>query len=188
MSHTRVFSNLAFTEYNRKANDTVYNELVEAGIPVLTLPAIMNTEVKTSHIGVLNGFVFTRAWQYWICKGDMPLVHAQNIYCQFKELSIRAAGHAGNPEPTPYSYSPIQEKREREIFEELSEKGIPITEIAAELNLIPAEDPTLPRFIRMYHIDTMEGLCAFTQFIKTNGIYACNGASGTYSESQQPTE
>lgn len=65
--------NFARCEYDGEIDYKVKEELQIANIPVFRLPYYMNTEVKTKYIGILNGFMFYRAWNYWICHGDMPL-------------------------------------------------------------------------------------------------------------------
>lgn len=97
------FENLARREYEPEASDKVEKELIEAGIPVLTLSNYMNGEVKTYYIGILNGFVFERMWRYWSVKGNMPLLNAEYLYKNYKDFDIRVAGHAGNPSPKEWS-------------------------------------------------------------------------------------
>lgn len=68
--------NLARSKYDPEADKKVKEELLIAKIPVLEL-GIMDKEVKTKYIGILNGFVFQRAWYYWVVKGNMPLKFAK---------------------------------------------------------------------------------------------------------------
>lgn len=180
-----TFTNLATHLYNHGKNAAVKSELEAAGIPVLTLPAIMDGEVKNSHIGLLNGFVFTRAWRYWVCTGDMPLTNAKEIYQHYHHLAVRAEGHAGNI--APEGYSPIQKEQEREVLETMRAKGATTEEIVAALEQVKAE-PNLPRFVRQYHIDTSEGLAALAEYIKGHNIYAHNGEKGSYTASAFPKD
>ena len=176
-----IFRNRCTEQYRAKENDAVKAELEAAGIPILTLPGHLDTEVKTSYVGVLNGFVFIRAWRYWVCEGDMPLDNAQEIYCLYQPLMIRAAGHAGNPEPSEVSYCPAQQKREQETFELMRAKGATTMEIREALERLTI-DTGGPRFVRQYHIDTAEGLTALAQYIKEKNIYAHNGENGSYAQ------
>lgn len=177
-----IIQNFATQIYHRHMDNAVKDELMNAGIPVLTLPSIIDGEVKTRYIGVLNGFVFTRAWRYWCCTGDIPIAHAQEIYARYHDLMIRAAGHAGNPDPIQVSYSPAQRKREKELVEGMLSLGATNNAIISALQNLD-QNTAEPRFIEGYHIDTTEGLETLAHYIKENKIYAQNGAEGTYAAS-----
>lgn len=158
------FNNLATHSYEYDIDKQVYEELKIANIPGLELPSYLNTEVKTGYIGILNGFVFYRAWKYWICKGDMPLKEAKYIYENYKDLDIRAGGHCGNVEPESVSYNPIYQNQLNDLFKKYSVKeGIELSK-----NII--DDKTQPRFVDMYHIDTQLGLCKLAQIIREHNI------------------
>ena len=172
-----AFKNHASTEYRSVTNDAVYNELLAAGIPILTLPAYQMAEVKTNYVGILNGFVFTRAWRYWVCSGDMPLANAKEIYATISQLAVRAEGHAGNIDPE--GYSPQMKQLLTAKADEMREKGCSAGQIFAALENIP-ENPQWPRYVRQYHIDTSEGLKALADYIKSNRVYAHNGEDGSY--------
>lgn len=101
--------NLARKEYNCDADEKVKEELLIANIPVLRL-GVMNNEVKTRYIGLLNGFVFVRAWRYWVVKGNMPLKFAKQIYENYKDLNIRVNGDAGNSNPNKNSCREVQDE------------------------------------------------------------------------------
>ena len=172
-----AFKNRASAEYRSATNEAVYSELLAAGIPILTLPAYQTTEVKTNHVGILNGFVFTRAWRYWICSGDMPLANAKEIYTTISQLAVRAEGHAGNIDPE--GYSPKMKQLLAAKADELREQGYSAGKIFAALETLE-EDPQWPRFVSQYHIDTDEGLKALADYIKANHVYAHNGKAGSY--------
>lgn len=175
-----AFKNRATHEYRHKEDDAIRQELVAAGIPVLTLPAHTGGEVKTKHCGLLNGFEFVRAWRYWECKGDMPLGVAKAIYQQLSELGIRANGHAGNIEPV--GYSPEHMAHSKAIVEQMQAQKATTQEIIAELEKVSVA-PGTPLFVEMYHIDTAEGLAALADYIKEHNIYAHNGVPGSYTAS-----
>lgn len=95
--------NLATHEYNPGFDKEVRNELEIAKIPVVELPAFMNTEVKTQYIGMFKGWMFWRAWTYWVACGNLPLTLAKKLYdSNDKGLGIRAFGHCGNVDPLEY--------------------------------------------------------------------------------------
>ena len=149
----KTLDNLARREYDSKIDKQVKEELEIAKIPVFELPAYMNTEVKTKYIGILNGFAFYRAWRYWVCEGDMPLDVANYIYENYKDLKIRAGGHAGNIEPNREAYNPIYERELRMLSKKVT------IEKYLELSKEIVDDLSLPRFVNCYHIDTQLGLC-----------------------------
>lgn len=157
-------NNLAHRDYELNADNEVKNELQIADIPVFELPSYMNTEVKTRYIGLLNGFVFYRAWTYWVCYGDMPLNEAQYIYDNYKDLKIRAGGHCENVEPVTVSYNPVYKQELRNL---LNKYDVPeYLERAKKI----VDDKILPRFVKMYHIDTQLGLCKLAQVIREHNI------------------
>lgn len=175
-----AFRDRATPEYRSKEDNAVKKELINAGIPVLTLPVTISGEVKTKHIGLLNGFVFFRAWRYWACQGDMPLGAAKEIYRQFEDLGIRAEGHAGNI--APHGYCPEGMKQAQTVIEQMQSKEASTTEIIAALEKIEVA-PGTPHFVAIYHIDTEEGLAAFAKYIQDNNIFAYNGEAGSYTAS-----
>ena len=91
--------NLATYDFNPDIDKKVKEELQIADIPVIHLPSFMNTEVKTSYIGILNDFIFYRAWKYWVVHGPVALEHAEKIYSQMSDNKVRAHGHCGNINP-----------------------------------------------------------------------------------------
>lgn len=153
--------NFARHEYDIEIDYKVKEELQVANIPVFTLPYYMNTEVKTRYIGILNGFVFYRAWSYWVCEGDMPLDIADKIYKNYKELKIRAGGDCGNKSPITQSYNPIYEKEMKEYRDKVG-----IKEFIKTCEDVVHDDKTQPRFVDTYHIDTQLGLCKLAETIK----------------------
>lgn len=157
-------NNLAHSDYDVSSDNEVKNELLIANIPVFELPTYMNAEVKTRYIGLLNGFMFYRAWTYWVCCGDMPLKEAQYIYDNYKDLKIRAGGHCGNVEPESQSYNPIYKKELSKLI-----KKYDVSEYLERAKNI-VDDKTLPRFVDIYHIDTQLGLCKLAQFIREHNI------------------
>ena len=162
-------NNLARREFNPEINEEVKEELQIANIPVMKLPCYINTEVKTMYIGILNGFVFYRAWTYWICRGKMPLEIAKEIYQKYQKLNIRAGGHAGNVEPESQSMNPVYEKEITDLL-----KNTNNTREYLEKAEKIVDDKTLPRYVDMYHIDTQLGLCKLAETIKAYDIHTEN--------------
>jgi hypothetical protein len=77
------------------ADTHIRRELRRARVPaVVTKPS--GREVAYSVIGVLDSFVFTRAWTYWVVEGPVPLSVAEELYTDpVGRTDIRAAGDAG---------------------------------------------------------------------------------------------
>ncbi len=157
--------NFATRIYDSKVSKKVKEELEIAKIPILTLPSVLNLEVKTEYIGILNGFKFYRAWTYWVCEGDMPLEIANYIYENYKDLQIRAGGHAGNVEPEEESYNPVYDRELRELMNKSS------IEEYIKLSKDIVDDLSLPRFVATYHIDTQQGLCKIAEIIRERDIH-----------------
>ena len=180
-----ILKNFATSEYRKHINEAVLNELLDANIPALNLHGKLDTEVKTTYVGILNGFVFTRGWRYWVCTGDMPLAHANEIHKRHHHLIIRAGGHAACPEPATQSYSPEQHTKEKALIEAMKSCGATTEEMVAELEKLVV-DPAAPRFVKFYHIDTTEGLAALAAYIRKNNVFAHNGVPGSYTASVFP--
>lgn len=158
--------NLARHNFDSEADNKVKEELQIAGIPAVRVGRIDN-EVKTYYIGILNGFVFIRAWSYWIVRGYMPLEHAQYLYDNYKELNIRVCGHCGNLSPQKWS----KNKETSKLFKPYVDKMLDGEITREELNKIYEEIKSQgEQVIDMYHIDTQLGLCKFAEVIKNNNI------------------
>lgn len=158
------FENIATMRLEKEYDERVKEELMLAGIPVIKLPSHMDTEVKTRYIGLLNGFMFYRAWRYWVCTGHMPLDKAEELYNQHKDLEIRAGGHCGNLPPEQMSVNPAHTKR---LEQHLNDVGIDEF-LKTRDNIV--DDMTEPRYVDMYHIDTLLGLQKLAEHIKNNNI------------------
>ncbi len=93
--------NLARNNYSKNYDDQVKEELISAGISVEETPFPMIGEVKTRYFGTLCGFVFHRAWTYWVVeKATVPKYKAKILFDSAPDfLGIRAYGLAGKQEP-----------------------------------------------------------------------------------------
>ena len=158
--------NLARREYDQDADKKVKEELQIAGIPVVRV-GLINNEVKTYYIGILNGFVFIRAWRYWVVKGNMPLENAQYLYDNYKDLNIRVAGHCGNPSPDEWAKNKDYDKLMKPYVNKLINEQITMEELENISKDIASQGE---RFVDVYHIDTQLGLCKFVEVIKNNNI------------------
>lgn len=56
-------------------------------------------EVKTSVVGTLHGWKFTRAWYYWMCEGPGIEVEAAERLHASHGKDVRVAGDCGCPSP-----------------------------------------------------------------------------------------
>jgi hypothetical protein len=88
-------NNLAGTKDDRTAR----LELELASIPVFRVPGELGA-CKICVVGVLEGWLFTRAWRYWIAQGSpgLPLEAARNLH-NLCGTVVRVAGHCGCPPP-----------------------------------------------------------------------------------------
>ena len=79
----------------------IMQELKEAGIEWQEYGPRLHLEVPSGIIGCAYGWLFTRAWYYWVAKaGDgvvLPFNLADELYEQNKD--VRVAGHCGAPAP-----------------------------------------------------------------------------------------
>jgi hypothetical protein len=159
--------NLARHDYNKEADEKVKEELIKADIPFLNVGIRNNLEVKTNYIGILNGFVFYRAWTYWVVSGYLPLKYAKEIYLKYKILNIRCAGHCGNPPPEEWCKPKNIHEQCKPIIDKFFNKEIS----EDECNKLCKEIRTKgDQFIDTYHIDTQDGLNQIADIIKQNNI------------------
>lgn len=159
--------NLARSKYDPDADKKVKEELLIANIPVLEL-GVMDKEVKTKYIGILNGFVFQRAWYYWVVKGNMPLKFAKILYENYKDLNIRVAGHCGNPAPEEWACNKDFDKLCKPYIDKFSNNEISIEELKKISEDLQTQGEQV---INMYHVDTQLGLCKLAEMIRENNIY-----------------
>ena len=77
-------------------------ELFCAEIDVVRADEPYDNEVTTHITGELCGFIFSRAWRYWVVKGPMPMDLAKKIHAHPFGLQVRVKGHAAAPDPEQY--------------------------------------------------------------------------------------
>jgi hypothetical protein len=143
----------------------IIQELTIAKIPYLRIGK-RNNEVPSEYIGILNGFVFVRAWYYWTVSGYMPLKYADELYIKYKDLQIRAGGHCGNVAPSEQVTSREHKKRCRDLFTSMPFKELVEWEKTHPLKVEESDE----KCVDHYHIDTQLGLCRFAETIIENNI------------------
>lgn len=91
-------------------DETCRYELERAGIKVEVLPGGIKLpgEVRVSTYGTLHGWMFERAWTYWVAKGPgLPLEYAMPLHDEHG-MRVRVAGDAGAPSPIEwYKGTPV---------------------------------------------------------------------------------
>ncbi len=176
-----AFRNRGMHEYRHSQDEAVKEELRAAGIPCLSLPGHLNTEVKTSYIGILNGFLFYRGWRYWICDGYVSLDHAKKIYDQMGVYSVRAGGHAANPNPEHMATFVARDRRVKQYAEELVARRH--LDYMAALKIADEQikpEPGEAKFVNGYHIDSEEGLKALASYIREHDVHAASFGEPTF--------
>lgn len=144
----------------------VLGELTIAKIPYLRIGKRANSEVPSEYIGILNGFVFVRAWYYWVVSGYMPLKYAEDLYSSYKELQIRAGGHCGNVSPMEQVTSEKYKRKLKELTCSMSLRELIEWDKSKSLSIDEFDDKS----VDCYHIDTQLGLCRFADMIIENKI------------------
>jgi len=83
------------------ADSTTFSELKEAKIDLIISDSFSNYEVKTKNRGILNGWIFRRAWYYWIAEtktNPISFKVAEKLHEEYGK-EIRVAGYAGGISP-----------------------------------------------------------------------------------------
>lgn len=146
------FTNLAGKE---NSNADILNELYIANVDAVWHAKPLRGEVITHVSGELDELVFTRNFNYWVVKGNIPSVLAERIYAVKERRDIRAGGHGLSPSPES-EYYPTKKEIDALCAYELSNKG----KFSEERYRKTLNDI---RYIKMYHIDTQQGLNFFVQ-------------------------
>lgn len=120
-----------------RADDSVYAELVKAGLEPKTCAAY--GEVKATYYGVIGGFKVTRAWCYWVAKAD-----------DYRGLRLDAAQRLDSTPHVGGSY--------------YSGSVGCLGDVIRVGGCAGGQRPSFR--VESYHIDTLEGLKAFVAFIK----------------------
>jgi len=93
---------------NPECDNYIEQELKEAGVEWQDYGPTTRREVPSSIIGCAYGWLFTRAWYYWVAKAEdgvvLPFDLADELYEQNKD--VRVAGHCGAPAPREWYRHP----------------------------------------------------------------------------------
>jgi hypothetical protein len=81
-------------------------ELTDAGITFKQYPFLKDgrNEVNTSVVGVLGHWIFTRAWVYWVAKGDGISPEYAEPFHETWGNEVRVDGHCGCPSPVEWKH------------------------------------------------------------------------------------
>lgn len=96
-----TFRNMCDHLSPEEADDIPAAELKAAGIKVEKLDWVLNknSEVRTRIVGSLHGWIFKRAWYYWICNGPgIELGCATALHEKFGK-TVRVDGDCSCPSP-----------------------------------------------------------------------------------------
>ncbi len=148
----------------KECDTIIIGELTQAGIFIVQEDKTA-CEVAASVTGRLNKFEFTRAWNYWVVKGFMPLEYAKELYEKYKDLNIRADGHCGNPPPEEWAFP-----KRQELDRQIEELGITDRTYGNLTKLCNNGTIKGDRFVSEYHVDSQEGLNKLAAFIKQYNI------------------
>jgi hypothetical protein len=164
---------------NERCDQYITKELTRSRIPIVQVEK-QDSEVPWSVFGNLNGFIFKRAWYYYMVSGFLPLEIAKELYADpVGKTDIRVRGDCGCPEPKGYQIEwfdketnkPILSMREKEECEKYikseSKSLKSIAEKTIEKSLF-SDTPELTGsgFISSYHIDSEIGLRLFADTIE----------------------
>ena len=154
----------------------IKRELTAAGIPCISEDH-SHQEVSAKIAGQLGPFHFVRAWYYWVVDGPVPLEVAQKLYKDPLGLQdVRVVGYADNTPPEQWVewYNTSGERcitqEEYDEITELIEKGLINPELGSGFAVFPEDRSGLKEYIKLYHIDSLEGLILFVNTLKDAGL------------------
>jgi len=150
-----------------KANEIIIKEMDEAGIEPVCIGRREGAEVLTEYIGKCKNFIFTRAKDYWIVTGYMPLRYAMEIHENCRKLSVLVAGHLGNPYPEEWCESTEYAKVSDKLFNKYINEEMTYEEYKKEAYRVKKNGE---QFVTHYHIHTQEGLNKFIDTVKKYNI------------------
>lgn len=161
----------------KDANKYIEEELYLASIPLHTETS--TGEVSYTIIGKLEGWIFRRAWYYYMvsCPDGLGLPYniAAKLHdkkypisdeqCSTLGQSIRVNGHCGCPHPKEFQYPTLSSIEEEFIKARKQLPDIDFnTQIAFDDSCLRELDGV--RYIRLYHIDTQVGLNEFSNIVR----------------------
>lgn len=161
-------------------NQTIRNELLEAGIFILPNDPKDRGEVPAEFCGRYKGFTFYRAWDYWVVNGMVPLKVAKELYDHpTGAKNVRVMGHCGCPPPEDWAteietYTGCQVVPDKEwdevirVFADYPES----IEKWKGTHVLESKAGEKSAFVLSYHINTQEGLNLFMDAVRK---YNLNG-------------
>lgn len=169
---------------NKDCDVPVEKELMRAGIDLLRgMPR--DNEVPASIRGQLGKFTFTRAWYYWVVKGDVPIEVARELYEDpVGKTDVRVAGHCMCPAPDKWTVwkTPdgcrVLAAKEEEGFKASALKYLGDDSEDSLLKLygekyVFSDDPEslgAKQCVGSYHIDSELGLYKFVEALKRHHL------------------
>jgi hypothetical protein len=161
---------------NVKADEIIKQELILAGIPIVgaTAEEAGHSEVPFTLAGQLGQFRFTRAWYYWMVKGNLPLEAAEKLYDDpVARQDVRAGGDCGRR--SPLEWACWLTDNGKKVLPTKSEAELRDYKIAAQIldEYVFGDDPAsvgAKRYVTHYHIDSADGLRLFADMIRSIGL------------------
>ncbi len=151
---------------NTSCDLVILEELRQAGIEIVSHPKPLRNEVPASITGKLGSFTFTRAWYYWMVKGDVPLGVARKMYKNpIGQRDVRVAGHCGCPPPEEWAFP-----KDEVLHKILAKKGIKSVNYGELAEMCNRGEIKARRFVSSYHIDSQEGLDLFVATLRQNAL------------------
>jgi len=168
---------------NHNCNKEIEAELRRAKIASVVINDT-NGEVPASIGGVIHSkfgdITLTRAWRYWVAKGNIPLEIAKDLYADPVGVTdIRVTGHCGCPPPEDpwleYEHESkeivldVDGSQEKEI-KYFIQKGTIKKDCLDRVIFVSSKEERKEKaqkvFVKMYHIDTEIGLRVFSDTIR----------------------
>ena len=159
-----------------ETNATVGSELREAGIPIVQQDPTHRGEVPSEYKGQYEGFTFTRAWYYWVVTGAVSMEAAKEIYANpIGVTDVRAEGHCACPPPEDQSILIDDNTKRIVVANKEWKEGIDMyVRMKSERSLMSwmteyisdKDVKSSTPYVRLYHIDSQEGLNLFMQTIR----------------------
>ena len=160
---------------NKDCDIIIQEELERAGIndivsvnPDGEVPSSLKGEIHT----IYGTIILTRAWRYWVAKGQIPLSVAEKIYAHPEgKKSVRAGGHIGAVPPIQQVSYFDSEGRTlvKQADLELLGKGSKLyNDLINDNTYNFVENPQAEGkpYVTTYHIDDAAGLLLFVLLVK----------------------
>lgn len=93
-----------------KCDDYLRLELEAANIPYEEMKVLrkINGEVPSAILGILDGWIFRRAWRYWVAEAKNTLLlfqYADELHKTHGQ-DVRVSGHCACPAPREWHHQP----------------------------------------------------------------------------------